>query len=348
MAKQLVFHDEAWKHLGQGVGKLARAVKSTLGPRGRNAVLDKSWGAPTITKDGVTVAEEIELDNPFENLAAQLVKEVASKTSDIAGDGTTTATVLAEAIYNEGRKSVVAGANPISIERGIQLAVAEAHKAIAKLAVPVKNRQQYENIATISANNNREVGKIIADALDKVGKDGVITVEEGKSLTTEIDLVEGMQFDRGYLSPYFVTNQNDMTCEFDNAFVLVHEKKISNVRDLVPLLEQSSKSGRPLLIISEDIEGDALAALVLNKLKGILNVCAVKAPGFGDRRKEMLRDIATLCGGKAFFADLEESIEKVKLSDLGVAKKIRVDAENTTIIDGAGAAGDIEARVKQI
>jgi chaperonin GroEL len=348
MPKQLKFDEEARASLLKGVNILAAAVKATLGPKGRNVVIDKKFGSPTITKDGVTVAKEIELKDPYENMGAQMLREVASKTSDIAGDGTTTATVLAQAIFREGLRNVTAGANPMGLKRGVEQAVEAVTEELKKLSKSTKDKKEIAQVATIASNNDKTIGNLIAEAMEKVGKDGVITVEESKSSDTVLDVVEGMQFDRGYLSPYFVTNQNNMTVEFDNAYVLVHEKKISNVRELVPLLEQSSKSGRPLLIISEDIEGDALAALVLNKLKGILNVCAVKAPGFGDRRKEMLRDIATLCGGKAFYSDLEESLEKVKLSELGMAKKVRVDAENTTIIDGKGSGEAIKGRVAQI
>jgi len=348
--KQLAFEEDARASLLAGVEKLARAVKSTLGPRGRNAVLDKGWGSPNVTKDGVTVAEEVDLSNKFENLGAQLVKEAASKTSDAAGDGTTTATVLAEAILKEGLKNVIAGADAMALCRGIRKAVDAACEEIGRLAKPVKvsAREDLINIGAISANNDRSVGELLAECFDKVGKDGVITVEEGKSAETNYDLVEGMQFDRGYLSPHFVTDADDMEAVLDKAFVLIHEDKISSVTKLVPLLEKVAKAKRPLLIIAEDVEGEALATLVVNKLRGILQVCAVKAPGYGDRRKAMLQDIAILTGGKCIMKDLGIDLENVAISDLGQAKRVRVDNDNTTIIEGAGSTAEIKARCEQI
>jgi chaperonin GroEL len=348
MAKQLAFDLEVHNKIKEGVVKLAKAVKSTMGPRGKNAVLDKSWGAPTVTKDGVTVAEEVELADPFQNMAVQLVKEVASKTSDAAGDGTTTATVLTEAIYLDGLKNLIAGANPVRIKRGLDKGVDAVCKALEKLATPVKGKDDIFKVAKIAANGDEEIGRQIADAMEKVGKDGVITVEEGKSLQTEVDVVEGMQFDRGYLSPHFVTNQDAMEVVMDNPWILCHEKKISNVRDLVPLLERASKEGKPLLIIAEDIEGEALATLVVNKIRGIVQVAAVKAPGFGDRRKAMLGDIATLTGGKALMEDLGIKLEDVTSEHLGTAKRVRIDADNTTILEGAGSEKDVQARIAQI
>jgi len=348
MAKQLIFAEEAMASLKEGVVKTAKAVKATLGPRGKNAVIEKSWGAPTVTKDGVTVAEEIELHNPYENMAAKLVKEAADKTSDVAGDGTTTATILAEGIFLEGQKAISAGANPMFIKRGIDKAVTAIVEAVEKMAIPVNEKERIAQVAAVASNNDLEIGKIIADSLEKVGKDGVVTVEEGRSVETTVEVVEGMQFDRGYLSPHFVTDQEDMVAELEKPLILVHEKKISNARDLVPLLEKISKAGRPLVIISEDIEGDALATLVVNKLRGILQCAAVKAPGFGDRRKAMLQDIATLTGGKPIFEDLGVELKDIPLSDLGTAKKVRIDADNTTIIEGAGKSSDIKARIDQI
>ena len=347
-AKQLAFGVDAYDDLRAGAEKLARAVKCTLGPRGRNAVLDKSYGSPTVTKDGVSVAEEIELENPFQNMGAQLIKEASSKTSDVAGDGTTTATVLAEAIFLEGLKNVVAGTNPMSLKRGIDAAVAAMTAALDGMKIEVKDKKSIAAVAAISANNDKEIGATLADAMEKVGKDGVITVEEGKSIDTTTDVVEGMQFDRGFLSPHFVTNQQSMACEFDNALIFIHEKKLSNIRDLVPLLEKVSKAAKPLVIIAEDIDGDALATLVVNKMRGILNVCAVKAPGFGDRRKAMLQDIAVLTGGTAVFEDLGLDITQIELKQLGTAKKITIDADNTTIVQGGGTSADLSARVKQI
>jgi chaperonin GroEL len=346
----MVFDDEARNPLAAGVNKLAKAVRSTLGPRGRNAVLDKGWGSPKITKDGVTVAEDIELDDPYENLGAKLVKEAASKTNDIAGDGTTTATVLAEAIYREGLRMIAAGADPMALSRGISKATELVFEAIKKMATPIdeKNRKEIEQIATIAGNNDPSIGKVLSDAFIKVGKNGVITVEEGKQSETTVDVVEGMQFDRGYLSPHFVTNQDEQIVELENCYVLIYEEKISSAKNLVPLLEAISKANKPLLIIAEDVEGEALATLVVNKLRGILNVCAVKAPGYGDRRKAMLGDIAVLCGGQAIFKDLGIQLDSVKLTDLGRAKKVIVDSENTTIVDGAGKKADIDGRVEQI
>jgi len=348
--KQLAYEQEARKALWNGVEKLARAVKSTLGPRGRNAVLDKGWGGPTITKDGVTVAEEIELVDKYENMGAQLVKEAASKTSEVAGDGTTTATVLAEAIFQNGLKNIAAGADAFALNRGIEKAVRKVIDALQEMSRPVKvsNRDDIVNVAKISANNDESIGKLLADCFEKVGKDGVITVEEGKTSDTVIEVVEGMQFDRGFLSPHFVTDQDAMECVLNRAFVLVHEEKISSVPKLIPLLEKVAKAKRPLFIIAEDIEGEALATLVVNKLRGILEVCAVKAPGYGDRRKAMLGDIAVLTGGEAIMKDLGIELDKVSITDLGQAKKIRIDANNTTMIEGAGSTADIQARIKQI
>ncbi|MBA4147953.1 MAG: chaperonin GroEL [Verrucomicrobia bacterium] len=347
-AKQLVFDEAARQSLLKGVQKLAKAVSATLGPKGRNVVLDKKFGSPTVTKDGVTVAKEIELEDPFENMGAQMVREVASKTSDIAGDGTTTATVLAEAIYREGLKYVTAGASPISIQRGIQKAVEAATDHLAKIAKKVKDKEEIKQVATVSANWDTTIGEIIADAMDKVGKDGTITVEEAKSIETTLDVVEGMQFDKGYLSPYFVTNAESMEAKLDEAYVLIFEKKITSLKDMLPLLEKVAKTGKPLLIISEEVEGEALATLVVNKLRGTLNVCAVKAPGFGDRRKAMMEDIAILTGGKFISEDLGIKLEGVGLEDLGRAKSIVVDKENTTIVEGNGKSSEIQGRVNQI
>ena len=347
-AKTLVFDEAARQALLRGVEKLSRAVKATLGPKGRNVVLDKKFGSPTVTKDGVTVAKEIELECPFENMGAQMVREVASKTSDIAGDGTTTATVLAEAIYREGLKHVTSGANPISLQRGIQKAVDAAVEHLAKIAKKVKDKEEIKQVATVSANWDSTIGEIIADAMDKVGKDGTITVEEAKSIETTLDVVEGMQFDKGYLSPYFVTNAETMEAKIEDAYVLNFEKKISSLKDLLPILEKIAKVGKPLLIIAEDVEGEALATLVVNKLRGTINVIAVKAPGFGDRRKAMCEDIAILTGGKFISEDLGVKIESIELSDLGRAKSIVVDKENTTIVEGGGKSSDIQGRVNQI
>jgi chaperonin GroEL len=347
-AKEVRFDENARSAILRGVNVLADAVKVTLGPRGRNVVIEKSWGSPTVTKDGVTVAKEIELEDKFENMGAQMVKEVASKTSDIAGDGTTTATVLAQALFREGIKMVTAGHDPMEIKRGIDGAVVTAVEAIKKLSKATKGEAEIAQVGTISANGDEEIGKLIAEAMSKVGKEGVITVEENKSSTTELEVVEGMQFDRGYLSPYFITDQERMEVHLNDCFVLLHEKKISSMKDLLPILEQVAKQGRSLLILAEDIDGEALATLVVNKLRGTLHVAAVKAPGFGDRRKEMLKDIAVLTGGKALTDDLGEKLENVSVKDLGTAKQITIDKDNCTIIDGGGKKADIQARVKQI
>ena len=347
-AKQLVFDDTARQSLLRGVYKLSRAVTATLGPKGRNVVLDKKFGSPTVTKDGVTVAKEIELEDPYENMGAQMVREVASKTSDAAGDGTTTATVLAEAIFREGLKYVTSGANPIGIQRGIQKAVEAAVEQLAKIAKKVKDKEEIKQVATVSANWDTTIGEIIADAMDKVGKDGTITVEEAKSIETTLEVVEGMQFDKGYLSPYFVTNAETMEAKLEEAYILIYEKKISSLKDMLPLLEKVAKVGKPLLICSEDVEGEALATLVVNKLRGTLNICAVKAPGFGDRRKAMLEDIAILTGGKFISEDLGIKLEGVGLEDLGRAKSIVIDKENTTIVEGYGKSSEIQGRVNQI
>lgn len=348
MAKQLQFDEAARQTLLRGVEKLARAVKATLGPSGRNVILDKKFGSPTVTKDGVSVAKEIELEDPYENMGAQLIKEVSSKTSDIAGDGTTTATVLAEAIYKEGLRNVTAGANPISLQRGIL----EASKAIvaqlAEISKEVSDSKEIAQVATVSANWDNEIGGIIADAMEKVGKDGTITVEEAKGIETTLDVVEGMQFDKGYLSPYFVTDPESMDCDLENAYILINEKKISNLKDLLPVLEKIAKTGKPLLIIAEDVEGEALAALVVNKLRGTLNIAAVKAPGFGDRRKAMLEDIAILTGGKCLTEDLGIKLENIELEDLGEAKRVTIGKEETVIIEGAGGSEKISGRVGQI
>ncbi|MDB5326705.1 MAG: chaperonin GroL [Phycisphaerales bacterium] len=347
-AKMLSFDAEARKHLLEGVTKLARAVKVTLGPRGRNAVIDKGWGSPTITKDGVTVAEEVELSNKYENIGAKLVKEAASKTSDVAGDGTTTATVLAEAIFREGYKMVASGVDAMALARGVRKAVEAVREDLKRQSKPVNGKKDIEAVATISANNDPEIGKIMADAFEKVGKDGVITVEEGKSLQTEVDVVEGMQFDRGYLSPNFITDQDALTVEFEKPLILIYEDKISSIQKLLPLLEKIQGIKKPLLIIAEDIEGEALSTLVVNKLRGILNVAAVKAPGYGDRRKAMLEDLAVLTGGKAIMKDLGIELDKVELEHLGTAKKVSIDNDNTTVIEGAGETKDIQARIEQI
>src|SRR5579862_221888 len=350
-SKQLAYSDEARQKLLAGVSKLARAVRSTLGPRGRNAVLDKGWGSPTVTKDGVTVAEEIELKDPYENMGAQLVKEAASKTSDVAGDGTTTATVLAEAIYREGLKMIAAGHDPMALTRGIQKAVERVVEELAKIAEKIDDKDDKEiaEVATIASNNNALIGQKLAEAMKLVGAtNGVITVEEGKTSETEVVVVQGMQFDRGYLSPHFVTNQDTVTAELENPYILIFEEKISSAKNLIPLLETISKKKEPLLIIAEDVEGDALATLVVNKLKGILQVCAVKAPGYGDRRKAMLDDIATLTGGKAVFKDLGIQLENLQLRDLGRAKKVKIDSENTTITEGAGDKKGLEGRIEMI
>jgi len=347
-AKEVKFSDDARSRMANGVNILANAVKVTLGPKGRNVILDKSFGAPTVTKDGVSVAKEIELKDKFENMGAQLVKEVASKTSDAAGDGTTTATVLAQAILAEGLKAVAAGTDPMDIKRGIDKAVEAVTAEIKKMSVPCKDRKAIAQVGTVSANSDEAIGEIIATAMDKVGKEGVITVEDGSGLENELDVVEGMQFDRGYLSPYFINNQQSQQVELENPLILINEKKIANIRELLPVLEGVAKSGRPLLIISEDVEGEALATLVVNNLRGILKVAAVKAPGFGDRRKEMLKDIAILTGGTVIAEEVGLSLEKATVADLGTAKKIQISKENTTIIDGAGKSTDIEARVNEI
>ena len=348
MAKQLLFDEAARQGLLRGVERLARAVKSTLGPAGRNVILDKKFGSPTITKDGVTVAKEIELECPYENMGAQLIREVSSKTSDIAGDGTTTATVLAESIYKEGLRNVTAGANPISLQRGILKASEALVSELANISKRVNSTKEIAQVATVSANWDTEIGKIIAKAMDKVGKDGTITVEEAKSIETTLDVVEGMQFDKGYLSPYFVTDSDAMVCDLESPLILIHEKKISNLKDMLPLLEKVAKSGKPLLIIAEDIEGEALATLVVNKLRGTLNASAVKAPGFGDRRKAMLEDIAVLTGGRVITEDLGIKLENVEVKDLGSAKRVSIGKEDTTIIDGAGKAKDMNGRIGQI
>ncbi len=348
MAKELRFAQEARNSILRGVNILADAVKVTLGPKGRNVILEKSFGSPTVTKDGVTVAKEIELEDKFENMGAQMVKEVASKTSDTAGDGTTTTTVLAQAIYREGSKVVAAGANPMDVKRGIDLAVEEVIKELKKLTKPTKDQKEISQVGKISANNDETIGNIIAEAMNKVGKEGVITVEEAKGMETTLDVVEGMQFDRGYISPYFVTDPEKMEAVLENPYILLNEKKISNMKDMLPILEQIAKMGKPFLIIAEDVEGEALATLVVNKLRGTLKCCAVKAPGFGDRRKAMLEDLAVLTGGKVISEDLGIKLENIKVNDLGQAKRITVDKDNTTVVDGAGDKDDIEARVKQI
>ncbi|WP_299229113.1 chaperonin GroEL [Sulfurihydrogenibium sp.] len=347
-AKKLVYGDEARAKLKAGVDKLANAVKVTLGPRGREVILEKKWGSPVVTKDGVSVAKEIELSDPYENMAAQLVKEVASKTADVAGDGTTTATVLTQAIYEEGLKAIASGANPVYVKRGIDEAVKIIVEELKKISKPVTGRKEIEQVATISANNDPEIGKIIADAMEKVGKDGVITVEESKSAETVLEVTEGMQFDRGYLSPYFVTNPEKMEAVLENPYILIYEKKINNIRELLPVLEKVVQTNRPLLIIAEDVEGEALATLVVNHIKGVLRVCAVKAPGFGERRKAMLQDIAILTGGTAITEDLGIKLESVDLDMLGQADKVVVDKDNTTIIGGKGNPEDIKARIEQI
>src|SRR5881296_4350132 len=347
-AKQLLFSEQARQAILEGVEILARAVKVTLGPGGRNVILDKKWGSPTITKDGVTVAKEIELDEPYHNMGAQMVREVASKTSDVAGDGTPTATVLAEAIFREGLKNVTAGSSPMSIKRGIDKAVEVVVAELKKLSKPVKENKEIEQVATISANSDSVIGKMIAAAMDKVGKDGTITVEEAKSVETTLEVVEGMEFDKGYISPYFVTEKESMEAVLEDAYILLYEKKLSNMKDLLPILEKIAKAGRPLLIIAEDVEGEALATLVVNKLRGTLNVCAVKAPGFGDRRKAMCEDIAILTGGKFISEDLGIKLENVRVEDLGRAKRIVIDKENTTIVEGGGKKADIQGRIAQI
>ncbi|MDP6087504.1 MAG: chaperonin GroEL [Nitrospinota bacterium] len=348
MAKQIEYGEDARHKIADGVDKLANAVKVTLGPKGRNVVLDKKFGSPTSTKDGVTVAKEIELEDPFENMGAQMVNEVASKTSDVAGDGTTTATVLGQAIFREGIKNVTAGANPMEIKRGIDKAVGVAIEEIRKLSKPTKGKTEIAQVGTISANNDATIGDLIAEAMDKVGKDGVITVEEAKSMETSLEIVEGMQFDRGYLSPYFVTNAERMEVSLEDAYILLHEKKISNMKDLLPILEKVAKMGKPFVLLAEDVEGEALATLVVNKLRGTLQGCAVKAPGFGDRRKAMLEDISILTGGRVITEDLGIKLESIEIGDLGRAKRITVDKDNTTIVEGSGKSSAIEGRVKQI
>jgi len=348
MAKQVLFGNDARTLMVQGINTLANAVKVTLGPKGRNVVLERSFGGPTVTKDGVSVAKEIELKDKFENMGAQMVKEVASKTSDNAGDGTTTATVLAQAIVDEGMKYVAAGMNPMDLKRGIDKAVAAAIEALKDISRPTTTSKEIAQVGAISANSDEEIGQIIADAMDKVGKEGVITVEDGKSLKNELDVVEGMQFDRGYLSPYFINNPDKQVVLFENPYILIHDKKISNIRELLPVLEQVAKSGRPLVIVAEDVDGEALATLVVNSLRGVLKVAAVKAPGFGDRRKAMLEDIAILTGGQVISSDLGLQLDKTTLQQLGTAKKVEISKENTTIIDGAGDAEQIAARVKNI
>ncbi len=348
MAKMIAFDQEARDAIRRGVSKLARAVKVTLGPKGRNVILQKSFGSPTVTKDGVTVAKEVDIEDVYENMGARMVREVASKTSDVAGDGTTTATVLAEAIFNEGLRGVVAGVNPVQMKNGMEKAVADITEKLKKMSIPIKSPAEMAQVGTVAANGDKQIGALLAEAMDKVGKDGVITVDEGKSLKTEVELVEGMQFDRGYLSPYFVTNPEKMTSEFEDAYVLIYEKKVTNARDLVPVLEQVVQAGKPLLIVAEDVEGEALATLVLNKLRGTFRCVAVKAPGYGDRRKAMLEDIAILTGGTAIFESLGIKLENVKLTDLGRAKQLIVDKDNTTIIEGQGKSSDIKARIEQI
>jgi chaperonin GroEL len=347
-AKEIKYDTKARDAILKGVDTLAEAVKVTLGPKGRNVILEKSWGSPTVTKDGVTVAKEIELEDKFENMGAQMVKEVASKTSDVAGDGTTTATLLAQSIYHEGSKLVTAGANPMALKRGIEKAVDVVVEELKKMSNPTKEQQEISQVGTISANNDATIGNIIAEAMSKVGKEGVITVEEAKSMETTLEIVEGMQFDRGYLSPYFVTDAEKMEATLEEPYILLHEKKISNMKDMVPLLEQIAKMGKPLLIVAEDVEGEALATLVVNKLRGTLKVAAVKAPGFGDRRKAMLEDIAILTGGKVISEDLGLKLENVDVGDLGGAKTVNIDKDNTTIVDGSGSRADLEGRVKQI
>ena len=347
-AKEIIFSQPARQAIAQGLNILANTVKATLGPRGRNVIIEKSWGSPTVTKDGVTVAKEVELADKMANMGAQMVKEVASKTSDVAGDGTTTATVLAQAIFNEGARLVAAGSNPMDIKRGIDAAVAKVVESLKEQSKPTKGKSDIAQVGTISANGDSMIGDILAEAMEKVGKEGVVTVEEAKSMETTLDVVEGMQFDRGYLSPYFVTDAERMEVVMEDALILINEKKISNMKDLLPVLEQVAKGGKPLLIVSEDVDGEALATLVVNKLRGTLHVCAVKAPGFGDRRKEMLKDLAVLTGGQCMTEDLGLKLENVTLKDLGRAKRITVDKDNTTIVEGAGKKADIEARVKQI
>jgi chaperonin GroEL len=348
MAKMIAFDQEARDAMRRGVSKLAQAVKVTLGPRGRNVILQKSFGSPTVTKDGVTVAKEVDLEDPYENMGARMVREVASKTSDVAGDGTTTATIMAEAIFNEGLRAVVAGVNPIQLKRGMEKAVADITAKLKKMSISIKSKEEMAQVGTVASNNDTEIGELLAEAMDKVGKDGVITVDEGKSLATEVEWVEGMQFDRGYLSPYFVTDSQSMECVMDDAYVLIHEKKISQIKDLVPILEAVVNSGKPLLIIAEDIDGEALATLVINRLRGSLKICAVKAPGYGDRRKAMLEDLGILTGGEVLFESLGVKLEAMDIKQLGRAKKIIIDKDNTTIIEGAGKSGEIKGRIDQL
>ena len=348
MAKMIAFDQEAQEAMRRGVSKLARAVKVTLGPRGRNVIIEKSFGSPTVTKDGVTVAREIELPNKFEDMGARMVREVASKTSDVAGDGTTTATVMAEAIYNEGLKAVVAGVSPLDMKRGMDKAVNDIIEQLRGMAQDCRSKKSIAQVGTVAANGDAEIGQILADAMEQVGKDGVITVEEGKSLETSFEVVEGLQFDRGYLSPYFVTDSESMECVLEDAYVLIHEKKISSIKDLVPVLEKVVNSGKPLIIIAEDLEGEALATLVINKLRGTFKIAAVKAPGYGDRRKAMLQDIAIMVGGTAIFDDLGIKLDSIELADLGTARKIVIDKDNTTIVEGGGKKADIQARIEQI
>ena len=348
MAKMIAFDQEARDALRRGVSKLSRAVKVTLGPRGRNVILQKSFGSPTVTKDGVTVAKEVDLEETYENMGARMVREVASKTSDVAGDGTTTATILAEAIFNEGLRAVVAGVNPVYLKHGIEKAVDDIAEKLKKMSISVKSKTEMSQVGAVAANNDTEIGDLLAEAMERVGKDGVITVDEGKSLATEVEWVEGMQFDRGYLSPYFVTDPQKMECVLDDAYLLIHEKKISNVKDLVPLLEAVVNAGKPLLIVAEDVDGEALATLVINKLRGTFKCAAVKAPGYGDRRKAMLEDIAILTGGTALFESLGTKLENVQVTDLGRAKKIVIDKDNTTIIEGAGKSAEIKGRIDQL
>ncbi len=349
MAKMIAFDQEAREALRRGVSKLAKAVKVTLGPRGRNVIIQKSFGAPTVTKDGVTVAKEVDLEETYENMGARMVREVASKTSDVAGDGTTTATIMAEAIFNEGMRAVVAGINPLHMKHGMDQAVADITEALQKMSTSVKNsKKEIAQVGAVAANNDQEIGDLLADAMEKVGKDGVITVDEGKSLETEVEWVEGMQFDRGYLSPYFVTDPQKMECVLEDAYVLIHEKKISNIKDMVPILEAVVNSGKPLLIVAEDIDGEALATLVINRLRGTMKVCAIKAPGYGDRRKAMMEDIGILTGGEVLFESLGKKLENMQLAELGRAKKVVVDKDNTTIIEGAGKSTEIKGRIEQL
>ncbi len=348
MVKMIAFDQEARDALRRGVAKLSQAVKVTLGPRGRNVILQKSFGAPTVTKDGVTVAKEIDLEDVYENMGARMVREVASKTSDVAGDGTTTATLLAEAIFNEGLRAVVAGVNPVQLKEGIEKAVEDIVAKLEKASIPVKSRKEMSQVGAVASNNNQEIGELLAEAMDRVGKDGVITVDEGKSLATEVEWVEGMQFDRGYLSPYFVTDPHKMECVLEDAYVLIQEKKLSNIKEMVPLLEAVVNAGKPLLVVAEDVDGEALATLVINKLRGTFKVCAVKAPGYGDRRKAMLEDIGILTGGDVLFESLGKKLENMRVTDLGRAKKIIIDKDNTTIIEGGGKSPEIKGRIEQL